>query len=223
MKTILFTSLALTIGGSGVAQAIDLASSLRLEAIRFAAVSLTNSQGARAIVSNVIVRDNVSDLCPVEVSFFDADGAGIGEVINVQLKSGQSASVSASHPVGLVRAIVSVDEGPDTATVCALRASLEVFDTQTGTTFVSISGESPGGNGECGASTVPTLATAPKNNRSRENTASRSSLGKDNSGNRAVAPTSAVSGRPPPQKTRTPVVDLTPPRSPSSIPTTFSF
>jgi hypothetical protein len=179
-------------------------------------VSLTNSQGARAIVSNVIVRDNVSDLCPVEVSFFDADGAGIGEVINVQLKSGQSASVSASHPVGLVRAIVSVDEGPDTATVCALRASLEVFDTQTGTTFVSISGESPGGNGECGASTVPTLATA-------ENTASTSSLGKDNSGNRAVAPTSAVSGRPPPQKTRTPVVDLTPPRSPSSIPTTFSF
>jgi hypothetical protein len=92
----------------------------------FAAVSLTDGQGARAIISNVLVPANGGHLapCQVQVSFFGADGSHIGNAKTVQLKAGESASVPASQPSKLVRAVVSIDV-VDPAKLCALRTRME--------------------------------------------------------------------------------------------------
>jgi hypothetical protein len=145
MKTILLAVLALAIGCSA-AESEELAASPRTEGAHFAAVSLTNGQSARAIISNVLEPANGAHPtpCQVQVSFFNADGSLIGNATTVQLKPGESTSVPASHPSKLVRAVVSVADVADTTKVCVLRTSLEIFDAQTGTTFVSVPGESNG-------------------------------------------------------------------------------
>ena len=101
----------------------------------------------RAIVSNVLAPVNGTQLapCQVQVSFIGADGSLIGDVTTMQLKPGESTSVPASHPSKLMRAIVSIGEVVDSAKVCALRTSVEIFDMQTGVTFVSVPGEPIGG------------------------------------------------------------------------------
>jgi hypothetical protein len=121
-------------------------------AAHFAAVSLTNDQGARAIVSNVLVPADANRVtpCQVQVSFFGADGSLIGNAKTVQLKAGESTSVTASRPSNLVRAVVSIGDVVDSAKLCLLRTRIEIFDLQTGTTFVSVSGDSVGS--ECNAS-----------------------------------------------------------------------
>ena len=148
MKVILFATLALAIGN--LDQAVALSASPRVEGARFAAMSLTGGQGARAIVSNVLAPANGTQLapCQVQVSFFGADGSLIGKPTTAQLKAGESISIPASNPSKLVRAVVSIGDVVDSAKVCALRTSVEIFDVQTGTTFVSVPGESIGSNSE---------------------------------------------------------------------------
>jgi hypothetical protein len=114
------------------------------QSARFVAVSVTSDQGVRAIISNVLAPANGAQVapCPVHVSFFGADGRLIGDQTALQLKSGESTSVVASQPSKLVRGIVSA--GVDDPAVCTLRTSIEIFDKQTGTTFISVPGESIG-------------------------------------------------------------------------------
>jgi hypothetical protein len=159
---ILFAALALAIGSLG--QSGALAASTRGEGARFAAMSLTNGLGARAIVSNVLVSANGSQLtpCQIQVSFFGADGSLIGKVTMAQLKAGESISVSAQNPSKLVRAVVSLGDVVDPAKGCALRTSVEIFDVETGTTLVSVPGESIGSNSECIVSATSAIGTARK-------------------------------------------------------------
>ena len=170
MKAILLVALAIAAGFSA-SGANELAASPRAEGARFAAMSLTKDQGVRAIISNVLVPAN-SHLapCQVQVSFFNADGSLIGIATTVQLKAGESTSVSASHPSKLVRAIVSIGDVADPETMCALRTSIEIFDVQTDTTFVSVPGDFIG-KGECGVSIATALRTARNSAPGRKNSA----------------------------------------------------
>ena len=164
MKIIVFAASALAIGCStGLAD--QLVTSRGVEGARFAAMSLTKDQSARAIISNVLVPANGADLtpCQVRVSFFGADGSLIGNATTVQLKAGESISVPAAQPSKLVRATVSISDVVDPVKVCALRTTVEIFDVQTGTTFVSVPGESIGSNSECRVSVAPRHSAARKN------------------------------------------------------------
>ena len=142
MRAILFAAWAVAIGISAT-RANELAASPRTQGARFAAVSLTKDQGVRAIISNVLAPEDGIRLapCPVQVSFFGADGSMIGKATTMQLKAGELTSVIASHPPKLVRAIVSTGDVVDPANACTLRTSIEIFDVQTDTTFVSVPGE----------------------------------------------------------------------------------
>ena len=163
MKAILFAGLALAIGN--LDQAVALSASPRVEGARFAAMSLTGGQSARAIVSNVLAPANGTPLapCQVQVSFFGADGSLIGKPTTAQLKAGELISVPASNPSKLVRAVVSISDAVDSAKVCALRTSVEVFDVQTGTTFVSVPGESIGGDSEPALGAARKYGPGPRN------------------------------------------------------------
>jgi hypothetical protein len=166
MRKILLLTLALTAGSSATQATSPVAEG------SFAAVSLTESEGLRAIISNVIAPANADSpsSCQVTVNFFGADGAFIGESKTVQLKPGESISVPASDPPRLVRAAVSVDQVADLPQLCALRTSLEIFDVRTGTTFVSVPGEFINGNTEY-APTAPPPAVAAKSTPKRTNAA----------------------------------------------------
>jgi hypothetical protein len=198
MKAILFTALALAIG-IATSRANELVASPRSQSARFAAMSLTTDQGVRAIISNVLAPEDAVHLapCPVQVSFFGADGSLIGKAATMQLKAGESTSVSASHPSKLVRAIVSIGDVVDPAKVCALRTSIEIFDVQTDTTFVSVPGEFIDNNG-CVVSVAPALGTARNTVAGRRNSA-------------PGATSSSLSGGAVSPKTRPPVLAATPP------------
>jgi len=202
MKIIVFTASALAIGCStGLAD--QLVALRRVEDARFAAMSLTKDQSARAIISNVLVPADGADLtpCQVRVSFFGADGSLFGNATTVQLKAGESISVPAAQPSKLVRATVSIGDVVDPAKVCALRTTVEIFDVQTGTTFVSVPGDSIGSNSECSASIAPLHSATRKNVSGRENSA-------------PVTISSSPSGRTVSPKTRSPVLAATPPTAP---------
>jgi hypothetical protein len=162
MKVVLIAALALAIGSLG--QSGALAASTRGEGARFAAMSLSNGQGARAIVSNVLAPANGSRIapCQMQVRFFGADGSLIGKATTAQLKAGESISVPAQNQSKLVRAVVSIDDVVDPAKVCALRTSVEIFDVETGTTLVSVPGESIGSNSECSVSVTSPIGAAHK-------------------------------------------------------------
>ena len=180
MKITLFAALALVIGSSA-GQAEELAASHRTEGARFAAMSLNDHMSLRAIVSNVLAPVNGTQLapCQVQVSFIGADGSLIGDVTTMQLKPGESTSVPASHPSKLMRAIVSIGEVVDSAKVCALRTSVEIFDMQTGVTFVSVPGEPIGGaagenvSGRENSEPVATTSSISGGRNSRKNRRSR--------------------------------------------------
>jgi hypothetical protein len=163
MKLIVFAALGLTIGGSA-GQAGEVAAFPRAQGARFAAMSLAKDQGMRAIVSNVLAPANGTHPapCQVQVRFFGADGSLIGEATTVQLKAGESTSVSVSNPSKLVRAAVNIGDVVDTAKPCLLKTNVEVFDVQTGVTFVSIPGESIDGNAERDVSVSSVLRTERK-------------------------------------------------------------
>jgi hypothetical protein len=179
MTKIFAVALSLVVGSSAV-QAIDLSvAGPPQAAARFAAVSITESQGVRVIVSNVLEASNapVSDPCPVEVRFVGADGALLGETRILQLDSGVSSSVSAVRPSSLVRAIVNIGEGSAAGKACAIRTSLEVFDAQTGTTFLSVPGESNVATRECITTELAPAPGAARNNISGRTPASNSTSG----------------------------------------------
>jgi hypothetical protein len=201
MRKIAFGALALAIGSSA-SQAGDLVPSHPADGVRFAAMSLTKDQGMRAIISNILAPANGAHLapCQVQVSFFGADGSLIGNAMMVKLKAGESTSVVASQPSKLVRTIVSIGDAVDSAKACALRTSVEIFDLQTDTTFVSIPGESIGSNSECSGPAAPALVVAPRN-----------ISGRKNSG--PVATSSFPEGTVSP-KTRSPVLAATPSAAP---------
>src|SRR3954453_18009134 len=138
MRLIAFAALALALGSSSVGRAEPGSSQAR-----FAAVSPTNGQGVRAVISNVAETGSLAP-CQVQVSFLGADGSLIGEATTVQLKAGESTAVPVSRPSKMVRATISVAA----ASECELRTSVEIFDVQTGITFVAIPGEAVGGNTE---------------------------------------------------------------------------
>ena len=200
MKKILSATFALAIGSSA-GQVI--AASPRAEEARFAAMSLTKDQGVRAIISNVLTpADGAHPApCQVRVSFFGADGSPIGNTMTVQLKAGESTSVPASQPSKLVRATVSIGDVADPAEVCALRANVEVFDVQTGTTFVSVPSEPIGNDTECSVSAIAAPRAAHKNASSRKTPASD-------------ATTSSVSGGLGQPKTRSPELQTAPSTTP---------
>jgi hypothetical protein len=106
--------------------------------------------------------------CQVQVSFFGADGSLIGNATTVQLKAGESTSVPASQPSKLVRAVVSVGDVVDPAKLCALKTRVEIFDVQTGTTFVSVSGDSIGATADAVHQWAQALRAAHQKPRSPE-------------------------------------------------------
>ena len=202
MRTIAFAALALAIGSSA-SQAGELVPSHPADGVRFAAMSLTKDQGVRAIISNVLAPANGAHLapCQVQVSFFGADGSLIGNAMMVKLKAGESTSVVASQPSKLVRTIVSIGgDAVNSAKACALRASVEIFDLQTDTTFVSIPGESIGSNSECSGPAAPALVVAPRNISGRKNS--------------GPVATSSLPGGTVSPKARSPVLAATPSTAP---------
>lgn len=129
---------------------------------RFAPVTLQAGQNARVTVSNVLVPTNGSRPadCPVLVRFFDAGGTLLGSGKEANLKAGASTSISAeSSSAGLVRAIVSIKGFADPQSVCAIKASLEVFDVGTGATQAALAGQDCLGNGACSAPLAPSQST----------------------------------------------------------------
>jgi hypothetical protein len=170
MKRIVCAVLGLAIGGSP-GRAGEVAALPRTEGARFAAMSLAKDQGMRAIVSNVLAPAIGTHLapCQVQIRFFGADGSLIGETTTVQLKAGESTSVSASNPSTLVRATVNIGDVVDPAKLCLLKTSVEVFDVQTGMTFVSLPGESMDGDRERDISVSSALPAERKNLSGRKN------------------------------------------------------
>ena len=189
----LFAAWTVAIGIS-VARANEQTASPRTQGTRFAAMSLTKDQGIRAIISNVLATEDSTylTLCPVQVSFFGADGSMIGKATVVQLKAGESSSVLASRPPKLVRAVVSIGDVVDPAKACLLRTSIEIFDVQTDTTFVSVPGESIGGNGGCGAVATQALVAARNNVSGRKNSTPAATSSAVSGGTVSPSPRSAV-------------------------------
>jgi hypothetical protein len=174
MKTVLLAAVVLATLGRSAGQANELPATSWAEVVRFGAMSLSTGQSLRTVISNVLATANATQLspCQVRVSFIGADGSLIGNATTVQLKAGQSTTVSVSQPSKLVRAMVSIGDVADPATVCALKTSVEVFDLQTGTTFVTVPGEPTPVTSDCVLSGLPALGARRKNVSVREDTGS---------------------------------------------------
>jgi hypothetical protein len=193
MRVILLAAWTVAIGISAT-RANEQATSPRTQGTRFAAMSLTKDQGVRAIISNVFQPEDSAyrTPCPVQVSFFGADGSMIGKATVVQLKAGESSSVLASRPPKLVRAVVSIGDVVDPAKACLLRTSIEIFDVQTDTTFVSVPGESIGGDGGCGAVATQALVAARNNVSGRKSSTPAATTPSVSGGTVSPSPRSAV-------------------------------
>lgn len=118
------------------------------EVALFAALTISTDQSARVLISNVTLsREELdSSPCRIHVRFFGPDGAQSDEVSGLQLKPGESRSITASHPTNLLRASVGFD---DMSNTCELKARVEVFDLHTGTTFVSVAADQSIGPLQC--------------------------------------------------------------------------
>ena len=123
---------------------------LRMAGERFAPVTLRAGQGARVLVANVLVpeADASPDPCPVLIRFFSGDGNLLGST-DVSLPPGASRSVVAKARPGVIRAIVSVKDLADPDKICAVKATLELFNAGTGATLLIVASELCLGNGDC--------------------------------------------------------------------------
>ena len=177
MKTVLLAAVVLATLGRSAGQANELPATPGAEVVRFAAMSLSTGQSLRTVVSNVLATANATQLapCQVQISFFGADGSLIGTATAVQLKAGQSTAVSVSQPSKLVRARVSISDVADPATVCALMTSVEVFDLQTGTTFVTVPGEQTPVTSDCVVSSIAPIPIFPAHSGGKSSPKKRSS------------------------------------------------
>ena len=131
---------------------------LQTDVAVFAALTISADQSARVVISNVTApRDGTNPSpCQVQVKFFGPDGSAAEEVAALQLKPGESRSVAASHPPHLLRVSIGVESNVETSKACELKARVEVFDVQTGTTFVSVAADPSNSRSECASS--PTSA-----------------------------------------------------------------
>jgi hypothetical protein len=137
MKALGFAALALSISCS-IGRASPLAASAQTEVVRFAAATVTDDQGARAVVSNVSASASDSNAaCHVQVTFYGSDGSVINKEER-RLKAGASAAIVAKAARALLRATVSIEADGDAAKHCDLMARLEISDLHTGTTFISM-------------------------------------------------------------------------------------
>ena len=154
MKSIFFGAsgyfLACIIGDAVAAPA-------QTEVAIFAALTVSNEQSVRVLISNVTASGEGTNPppCQVQVKFFGSDGSLADEVAALQLKPGESRSVTVSHPANLLRASVGVENDVDVPKACELKARVEVFDLQTGTTFVSVAADPSVGHFECASPSVP--------------------------------------------------------------------
>lgn len=123
----------------------------------FAALTVSADQSARVVISNITASGEGTNPppCHIEVKFFGPDGSLAGDVAALQLKPGESRSVAVSHPLPLLRASVGVKSDIEVPKTCELKARVEVFDIQTGTTFVSVAADPSSGRSECASSSVP--------------------------------------------------------------------
>ena len=165
MRIAVFGAFAFFIGCS-IGDAAQPPDSTQIEVARFAAVSVSPGQGARAVISNLIESGKDTKLapCQVEVRFFGPDGSLVGNMSMLQLKAGESRSVTASRAPQLLRTTISIDGATDAAKVCELKARVEIFDLQTGTTFISVAADPLDVTGECSTSSGRKLSrrkTAP--------------------------------------------------------------
>lgn len=133
------------------------AAPLQTEVAVFAALTVSTDQSARVVISNVTASGDGTNhpSCQVQVKFFGPDGSLADEAAALQLKPGESRSVTVFHPPHLLRASVSVDSNSEISKACELKARVEVFDVQTGTTFVSIAADPSSGHSECASSSAP--------------------------------------------------------------------
>ena len=155
MKSIFFGAFGFVLACvSGVA----VAAPAHTEVAIFAALTVSKDQSARVLISNVTASGEGANSipCQVQVRFFGSDGPLQDEMTALQLKPGESRSVVVSHPANLMRASVGVENDGETFRACELKARVEVFDLQTGTTFVSVAADPPIGHFECASSSVPT-------------------------------------------------------------------
>ena len=154
MKSIFFGAssylLACVMGDAAAAPA-------QTEAAIFAALTVSNDQSVRVLISNVTASGEGTNPppCQVQVKFFGSDGSLADEVAALQLKPGESRSVTVAHPANLLRASVGVENDVDIPKTCELKARVEVFDIHTGTTFVSVAADPSIGHFECASSSVP--------------------------------------------------------------------
>jgi hypothetical protein len=127
------------------------AASAQTEVARFAATTVSDGQGARAVISNVSASGTDRDAapCKVQVRFFGPDGSLVGNAGQLQLRGGMSGSVTATASPPLVRATVSIDGSGDPPSACELKARVEIFDLHTGTTFISVASDAPARATEC--------------------------------------------------------------------------
>lgn len=129
----------------------------RTELAIFPAFTVSTDQSARVVISNIAAsgEGTNSTPCEVQVKFFGPDGSLEGEAAELQLKPGESRSVTVSHPQNLLRASVGVQSDTEVSTACQLKARVEVFDVQTGTTFVSLAADPSSLRPECASSSLP--------------------------------------------------------------------
>jgi hypothetical protein len=133
------------------------AAAAQTEVAIFAALTVGNDQSARVLISNVTASGEGTNPppCQVQVKFFGSDGSLLDEMAALQLKPGESRSVTVSHPANLLRVSVGAESDVDISKACELKARVEVFDLQTGTTFVSVAADPSIGHFECASSSVP--------------------------------------------------------------------
>ena len=158
MRTI-FVTIGIVVA-CGVVQA--LAAPSQTDSAVFAALTISTGQSARAIISNVSTQDAGSTpaACQFQVRFFGPDGSLVGNAETVRLKPGESRSVTVSQVMQLLRASVSIDGDAEASKTCELKARLEVFDLQTGTTFVSVAPDQSSSPDGCAAPSLQAAVAA---------------------------------------------------------------
>jgi hypothetical protein len=158
MRTIFFTIGFVVAGGVGQA----LAAPSQTGSAVFSALTVSTGQSARTIISNVSASDGGSTpaACQFQVKFFGPDGTLVGNGETVRLKPGESRSVTVSQVMPLLRASVSIEGDVEASRSCELKARLEVFDLQTGTTFVSVVPDQSDAPSGCSASPSQSLVAA---------------------------------------------------------------
>jgi ligand-binding sensor domain-containing protein len=160
VKTVFCNAVGLLLVAGQVAQAV--ATPSQTEAAIFAALTVSEGQSARAIISNLATSDGGTNsaTCKLQVRFFGPDGSLVANAETLELKRGESRSVAASKPLHLLRVSISIERDIEASKPCDIKARLEVFDLHTGTTYVSEAPDSTRSASGCSASPQQTSISA---------------------------------------------------------------